>query len=87
MPVRWLNAFIEMMPAIEAQESLNQIKVLGVGTGSYKKGDARSTINEWRRAESRMTERQATKMPKDVRGKKEMLKAMGIAVEVNKKNG
>lgn len=49
MPLRYLRAFIQMRPIIEAQEAIGASTVMAFGSGRLRKADASRIDAEWRR--------------------------------------
>lgn len=45
-----IDASLAMMPRLDAQEALEAVVRLGVGTGAYKAEDQRARVKAWQRA-------------------------------------
>jgi hypothetical protein len=49
-PAAVLRACYQMIPRLQAEESLLAAQRVGLGSGSYKKEDARRIVREWQRS-------------------------------------
>lgn len=47
MPTAFLLAYVNALPALQAQDNMRQAQVLGVGTGSITKQDRSRILREW----------------------------------------
>lgn len=91
VPLELVNACIIMKPIIEAEESLQHIKNIAVGTGSLKKEDSKEIMSELERQANERTPPGGARQGLNIRRDKTALAAMGIqVVDVGtkvKKNG
>lgn len=78
-PLAVVGAFIEMLPRLQAEESLERSTEAGVGSGTWKPANSRKQVNDWIRAASAGRRRRA------VRATPGALASMGIGVV--KRNG
>ena len=53
MPVPLLNEYVENLPRLTAEESLQAAERVAVGSGSLKKGKGRQIAGQWQRATGR----------------------------------
>lgn len=47
MPMRWLNAFITMLPRLRAEESIRRVQEAQLASGVMDKGSAEETWQAW----------------------------------------
>ena len=47
MPTPLLNAYIEMLPRLQAEESIAAVTVAALGSGSVKQSEARRVTRSW----------------------------------------
>ena len=83
MPLRILSIHMREMPVIEAMEYLQDVKVVGVGTGSYKKQDSQRILRAWRKAMG-MSGGRRTLKPENEEQHRAMLSMIGIPFMVVK---
>ncbi len=83
MPIKFLGPYIAMHPILQAEEALQDITNIAVGTGSLKKEDIKEIMRELRSQANERTPRQRLSIRRD----KAALAAMGIQVVEIKKNG
>ena len=50
MPTRLLSAYLQMLPPLQAEQSLLDATRIAVGTGSLKKGVGERIMRGWQRA-------------------------------------
>ena len=91
MPTKLLSSYIDMMPVLEAQESLLEYARTMLGSGSYgKKGtaQAKSTFHGWVNMANTYATRRKADGPKTEKEMAAMVGMMGIPfVKVKRKNG
>ena len=76
----YLRAFSEMIPVLQARESMTRAMEIAVGNGTMKKAQSRRVMQDWRRTANRRGRRQVQK-PKSREEHEAMLAAMGIGVQ------
>ena len=68
-----------MQPQLQATENLRVAQIIGVGTGSLKKGESRKVLNQWNRQAGGISSRMKSGKPGS-QGLKDTMAGVGIKV-------
>lgn len=80
LPQWLLNAYIAMLPSLEAERSIKQTQATAIGSGSMEKDASRQIWNSWNRLASGPKRRNAPKLSTEQR--LGMARAVGIGVQI-----
>lgn len=78
LPGWLLRAFGELLPVLRAEEALEAVSVLAVGTGAARRQDAQAAIRRWHREASRAGGGEDVRTSPE--GARNLMAAMGIGV-------
>lgn len=78
MRIPLLQAFVQMMPALQAREAMAEANVIAYGSGRVKKEDGSRMWRSWERLARRNEQRPPRQAPEQMAA---MFESMGIQVE------
>lgn len=49
IPLKWLRAYIDQLPRLQAQQSMQRVTEIAIGTGNMEKRDKERILRQWER--------------------------------------